>query len=143
MGGEPERVAAVIAWDPVFKTDTLVSALLDFGGGRVSTFTIGTQFFPYQQVTAFGTGGSLSVKVPFNMYGDVPGEVTVVTPLGKRCIETEIASQYLLEFDAFAEAIIGKTQVPTPVSDAVANMAVLDAVFASVKSGTWEPVVRY
>jgi predicted dehydrogenase len=143
MGGEPERVTAAVAWDPVFKTDTLVSALLDFGGGRVSTFTVGTQFFPYQRVTAFGTGGSLSIKVPFNMYGDVPGEVTVTTPLGKRLVETEIAGQYLLEFDAFAEAIIGKTEVPTPVSDAVANMAVLDAVFASAKSGTWEPVVRY
>jgi predicted dehydrogenase len=143
MGGEPERVTAAITRDPVFKTDILASALLDFGGGRVSTFTIGTQFFPYQRVTAFGTGGSLSLQVPFNMYDDVPGKVTVAAPLGGRLIETEIASQYLLEFDAFAEAVIGKTEVPTPVSDAVANMAVLDAVFASAKSGTWEPVVRY
>jgi predicted dehydrogenase len=142
MAGEPERVTATIVRDPVFKTDILVSALLDFGGGRVSTFTIGTQFFPYQRVTAFGTGGSLSIQVPFNMYGDVPGKVTVATPLGERLIETEIASQYLLEFDAFAEAILDKTEVPTPVSDAVANMAVLDAVFASAESGKWEPVVR-
>jgi predicted dehydrogenase len=143
MGGEPERVTAAITRDPVFKTDILVSALLDFGGGRVSTFTIGTQFFPYQRVTAFGTGGSLSIQVPFNMYADVPGEITVATPLGERLIETEIASQYLLEFDAFAEAIIGKTEVPSPVSDAVANMAALDAVFASAKSEKWEAVVRY
>ncbi|MDR2071415.1 MAG: Gfo/Idh/MocA family oxidoreductase [Treponema sp.] len=142
MAGEPERVTAAITWDPIFKTDTLVSALLDFGGGRVSTFTIGTQIFPYQRVSAFGTGGSLSIQIPFNMYDDVPGKVAAATPLGERLIETEIASQYLLEFDAFAEAVIGKTEVPTPVSDAVANMAVLDAVFASAKSGKWEPVVR-
>jgi predicted dehydrogenase len=143
MEGEPERVMATIARDPVFRTDILVSALLDFGGGRVSTFTVGTQFFPYQRVTAFGTDGSLSVQVPFNMYGDVPGEVTVATPLGERLIETEIADQYLLEFDAFAETIIDKTEVPTPALDAVANMAVLDAVFASAESGKWEPVTRY
>ncbi|MDR0387460.1 MAG: Gfo/Idh/MocA family oxidoreductase [Treponema sp.] len=143
MAGEPERVMAAIIRDPIFRTDTLVSAMLDFGGGQVSTFTIGTQFFPYQRVTAFGTGGSLSIQVPFNMYGDVPGKVTVATPLGERVIETGIANQYLLEFDAFAEAIAGKTGVPTPVSDAIANMAVLDAVFASAESGKWESVVRY
>jgi len=62
---------------------------------------------------------------------------------GRRVIETEIADQYLLEFDAFAEAVINKREVPTPVSDAVANMAVLDAVFASGASGRWEEVKRY
>jgi predicted dehydrogenase len=143
MDGEPERVAATIVRDPVFKTDIQVSALLDFGGGRVSTFTIGTQFFPYQRITAFGTGGSLSIQVPFNMYGDVPGEITVATSLGERSIKTEIADQYLLEFNAFAQAILDKTGVPTPVSDAVANMAVLDALFASSESGKWESVARY
>ncbi|MDR0452305.1 MAG: Gfo/Idh/MocA family oxidoreductase [Treponema sp.] len=143
MGGEPERVLASYIRDPVFKTDVLGSALLDFGGGRVSTFTIGTQFFPYQRVTALGAGGSLSIQVPFNMYADIPGRVTVNTDLGERVIETEIVSQYLLEFDAFAGALIGKSAVPTPITDAVANMAVLDALFASGESGKWEQVKRY
>jgi predicted dehydrogenase len=143
MGGEPEQVLAAYIRDPVFKTDILASALLDFGGGRISTFTIGTQFFPYQRVTALGTEGSLTIQVPFNMFPDVPGRVTVNTGLGKRVIKTEIASQYLLEFDAFANALITKTDVPTPLADAVANMAVLDALFASGESGKWEQVKRY
>ncbi|AEF85437.1 oxidoreductase [Treponema primitia ZAS-2] len=143
MGGEPERVVATLIRDPVFKTDILVSALLDFGGGRVSSFTIGTQAYPYQRVTALGTGGALSVKVPFNSYADTPGELTVNSGLGGRVVETEIVDQYLLEFDNFAEAIINKTEVPTPISDAIANMAVLDALFASAVSGSWEPVRKY
>jgi predicted dehydrogenase len=143
MGGEPERVVATYIRDPVFKTDILGSALLDFGDGRVSTFTIGTQLFPHQRVTALGIGGSLSIQVPFNMYLDVPGRITVNTDLGERIIKTEIASQYLLEFDSFANAIINKTGVPTPVTDAVANMAVLDALFASGESGKWEAVKQY
>jgi predicted dehydrogenase len=52
-------------------------------------------------------------------------------------------ARYLLEFDGFAEALIDKAPVPTPVSDAVANMSVLDALFASAESGKWENVVRY
>jgi predicted dehydrogenase len=143
MGAEPVQVTAALTRDPVFKTDTRVSALLDFGDGRVSTFTIGTQFFPCQRVSALGTGGSLSVQVPFNMYGDVPGVITVSTPLGERVIDAGIANQYLLEFDAFAASVINKTEAPTPIADAVANMAVLDAIFAAADSGKWESVVRY
>ncbi|MDR2471868.1 MAG: gfo/Idh/MocA family oxidoreductase, partial [Treponema sp.] len=130
--------------DPAFKTDIYASALLDFGGGRVSTFTIGTQLYPWQRVRALGTGGTLAVEVPFNMYGDVPGRIHVNTGVGQRTIETEIADQYLLEFDAFAQAVAEKrTLAPTPASDAVANMAVLDALFASAQSGTWEKVQRF
>jgi predicted dehydrogenase len=140
MGREPERVSATLIRDPVFKTDVLCSAILDYGSGRASTFTVSTQMFPYQRVSAFGTDGSLSVEIPFNMPGDIPGKVTVVTGITERVVKTEVADQYLLEFDAFAQSLIKKTGVPTPISDAVANMSVLDAIFASASSGKWETV---
>ena len=143
MGGEPQRVAVSLVRDPVFKTDTLSSAILDYGDGRSSTFTVSTQMFPGQRVTAYGSNGSLSVEIPFNMFADIPGKITVSTSVAKREVETEIADQYLLMFDAFAQAIIEKTDVPTPISDAVANMAVLDALFAAEASGKWETVVKY
>jgi predicted dehydrogenase len=143
MKAEPLRAFCTLLRDPVFKTDVQASGVLDFGGGRASTFTVGTQMYSWQRVTALGTGGSLSIEVPFNMYGDVPGRVTVSTGVGQRRIETEIADQYLLEFDAFAEALINKTGTPIPVEDAVANMAALDALFASAASGRWEEVRVY
>lgn len=143
MGKEPVRVVCTLVRDPSFKTDVFVSALLDFGEGKTAAFSVSTQAFPYQRITAVGTGGSLSIEVPFNMYPDIPGHVTVGVGAGQRLIETEIADQYLLEFDAFAESLIQKTEVPAPVSDAVANMAVLDALFASAESGAWEPVKKY
>ena len=142
MGGEPKRVAASLVRDPVFKTDTLSSAILDYGDGRTSAFTVSTQMFPCQRVTAVGTSGSLSVEVPVNMFADVPGKLTITTGIAKRVVETEIADQYLLMYEAFAQAIIGKGPVPTPVSDALANMAVLDAVFAAAASGKWEKVAK-
>ncbi|MCX7949593.1 MAG: Gfo/Idh/MocA family oxidoreductase, partial [Treponemataceae bacterium] len=81
-----------------------------------------------------------SVEVPFNMYGDVPGRLFVATDVGRRVIETEVADQYLLEFDAFARAIIEKNEVPTPPIDAIENMAVLDALARSARTGSWEAV---
>ncbi|MCL2318792.1 MAG: Gfo/Idh/MocA family oxidoreductase [Treponema sp.] len=143
MGGEPKRVAASLIRDPVFKTDILSSAILDYGEGRTSAFTVSTQMFPYQRITACGTNGNLSIEVPFNMFADIPGKLTITTSVAKREVKTEIIDQYLLQFDAFAQAIIEKTEVPTPVSDAVANMAVLDAVFAAAASGKWETVAKY
>jgi predicted dehydrogenase len=143
MGGEPERVIASFIRDPVFQTDVLGSAIMDFGNGRTSTFTVSTQMFARQRVTAIGSDGTLSIKIPFNPSGTAPGELTVVTGAGERLVESEIADQYLLEFDGFAESIVNKTGVPTPVGDAVANMAVLDALFTSIVSGQWERVLKY
>jgi predicted dehydrogenase len=143
MGTEPVRVVCEILRDEAFKTDILVSGMLDFGGGRRSTFTVGTQLFPAQKVDAYGTGGSLTVEIPFNMHADVPARVQVATDVSRRVVETGPADQYLLQFDAFARAIDEGAEVPTPVSDAVANMAVLDALAASAKSGSWEGVKFY
>ncbi len=143
MGAEPERVVCQAETDPSFGTDILSSAILDYGNGRRSTLTVGTQLYSVQRVDAYGTDGSLSVEVPFNMFGDVPGRLHVANGVGRRTVETEIVDQYQLEFDAFAQAVIDGTPVPTPVEDAVANMAVLDALSASAKSGSWEPVARY
>ena len=144
MQAEPERVVCTLKRDAAFKTDIYASGMLDFGDGRVSTFTISTQLFPWQRVRAAGTGGTLAVEVPFNMHGDYPGKIHVNTGVGQRTVETEIADQYLLQFDAFALAAAEKhSEAPTPITDAVANMAVLDALFASAESGNWERVARY
>ena len=47
-------------------------------------------------------------------------------------------NQYTIEADRFSLAILNDTAVPTPLSDALANMKVIDALRASHRSGTWE-----
>jgi predicted dehydrogenase len=143
MGTEPVRVISALTRDPSFKTDAMVSAILDFGKGKTAVFSVSTQMSPYQRVTAIGTGGSFSIEIPFNMPADAPGRITFTDSDGKRLVETELANQYRLEFDSFAESFIQKAEVPTPITDAVANMAVLDALFESAVSGAWETVQRY
>jgi len=143
MGAEPERVVCTLKRDGAFKTDIYASAVLDFGDGRASTFTVSTQLYPWQRVRAIGTEGTLAVEVPFNMYGDYPGKIHVSTGIGARTVQTECIDQYLLEFESFAEAVADKRkEAPTPFSDAVANMAVIDALYASAKSGKWEAVQK-
>ena len=95
-----------------------------------------------QRVDAYGSDGALTVELPFNMYGDVPGRISVANGVGRRVVDTEIADQYLLQFDAFAEALIAKSPMPTPVEDAIANMAALDALALSADSGAWTAVAK-
>jgi predicted dehydrogenase len=47
-----------------------------------------------------------------------------------------------VEAEAFARSILEKKPAPIPLEDAVQNMAVIDALFRSAKSGSWErPIV--
>ena len=136
---EPARVVSLVSRDPVFKTDVLSSAILDFGQGR-ATFTVGTQVFSNQGVEAVGTGGRIHVQVPFNMYPDSPARLTVTTGVGEREPVMAAADQYGLEFEAFSRALREDRPVPTPPEDAVANLKVLDALLASERSGGWEKI---
>ncbi|GAB4366595.1 MAG: Gfo/Idh/MocA family oxidoreductase [Spirochaetales bacterium] len=138
-GKEPTRVLSLVKRDPQFKTDSLTSAILDFGSTR-GMFTVSTQAFPEQRVEVVGTGGRLSVSLPFNMYGDVPAKVEITTSIGQRTVQLGPAGQYRIMFESFSRAIREGTPVPTPPEDAVANMKVIDALFRSERSGGWETV---
>ena len=139
MGREPERVVCALERHPQFGTDSLVSAMLDFGDVR-SLFTVSTAMASRQRVTVFGTGGSMTVHLPFNAYPDVPLRLTVQTGVGDREVACGPVDQYAEMFKVFAAAVRSGGPVPTPPSDALANMKVLDALFRSAESGSWEKV---
>jgi predicted dehydrogenase len=52
--------------------------------------------------------------------------------------EFPVSDQYTLQGDAFAKAVLENTEVPVPLEDSIANMAVIDAIFRSAESGQWE-----
>jgi predicted dehydrogenase len=138
---EPVRALFIAERDETFGTDTFGSGLLDFGpGGPRASFHVATRAFPVQRVEVMGERGSLTLILPFNAYSDVPMALEVTTSLGTRRVETEPVDQYALMFAAFCKAVRSKASAPTPPEDAIANMAALDALFRSEKSGGWEAV---
>ncbi len=142
---EPLRVMALVERDPAFKTDRMSSALLDFGNGRRLDFTVSTQAAPFQRVQAFGTKKRLEIEIPFNA---PPGEAMRLflddgQVIGGRSayIETLPAcDQYTLQGEAFSRAVRGEIPLPYGVEDAICNMRILDALFASERNGGWENV---
>jgi len=136
LGREPERVVSRIERHPSFETDVFASGLLDFGPAS-AMFTVSTGLAPQQKVRVFGTGGSLTLDVPFNAYPDVPVTVTVENGVGTRNVACGPSDHYAEMFNAFASAVREGGPVPTPPSDAIANMRVLDAIFESAETGAW------
>ncbi|MGA2478592.1 MAG: Gfo/Idh/MocA family oxidoreductase [Spirochaetia bacterium] len=139
MGREPLRVMSLVHRDPKLKTDILSSAILDFGTAR-AVFTVGTQSHSWQRVDALGSGGELSIHLPFNAYPDTPLLLSVDTGVGARKVFTPAVDQYVEMFEAFSRAVREGGAVPTPPQDAIDNIKVLEALFRSEKSGGWEKV---
>src|SRR5712692_6896871 len=136
FGVEPTRVCSMVEYDPQFKTDRLVSAMLDFGRGS-STFTCSTQLSQYQRVNIFGTTGRIEIEIPFNAPSIRPCRMWYAHDSTIDELVLEISNQYTLQGDVFSRAIADNTPVPTPLEDAVANMRVIDAVYQSGRAGKW------
>jgi len=144
FGEEPVRVAAVIECDPEFGTDRLTSAVLEYPSGQC-IWTVSTQLVPYQRMQAFGTKARLEVQIPFNAPKDRPARIFIdeggdLTGATIRTEEFPVCDQYTIEVDAFSKAVLEDREVPVPLEDARANMAVIEAVFRAARSGKWEPV---
>jgi len=142
---EPTRVVSLVERDPDFGTDRLASAILDFGAGKRLTFTCSTQLVPHQRVQIFGTKGKLELVIPYNAPANERTALTVDTgaPIDGSLARREIlpaCDQYTEQARAFASAVLGETPLPYGVEDAIASMRVVDALFASEKSGGWAMV---
>jgi predicted dehydrogenase len=142
FGEEPVRVAGLIERDPDFKTDRLASVILEFPSGQ-AVFTCSTQLVPYQRMQFLGTKGRIEIEIPFNAPNDRPTRVFIddgrdVFGGGIRTETLPVCDQYTLQGDSFSRAIREGREVPVPLEDAIANMAVIEAVFRAGESGRWE-----
>ena len=143
FGAEPTRVVATLDRDPKFLTDRLVSAIVEFPGGRHLTFSVATQLAGHQRVTIAGDAGRIEVAIPFNAPPDRPTKIMIDTGedlfgAGARVEEFPVCDQYTLQGDAFSRAVLGEAPLEFPLEDAVMNMRVIDALFRSAERGSWE-----
>ncbi len=136
--GEPSRVQASIRRDRVTGTDVVTSAILDFPGGT-ATFTCSTRAEDDQRVDIYGTRGRLSIGIPFNIPPDRPTEVHFVAggnPPVAPHIETftfPVADPYAVELEYFAAAVLDGTPVPLPPEDSIANLRLIERIFAAAE----------
>lgn len=142
---DPARVVSLIDRDPAFRTDRLSSGLADFGASRQLTFTVSTQLAPYQRVQALGTKGRIEIQIPFNAPPDEATRIVIDTGASlaghsARTVELPPCDQYQLQGEAFSRAVRGVGPLAYGVDDAVMNMRILDALYRSGQSASWETV---
>ena len=87
--------------------------------------------------------GRIELPIPFNAPPDRPSRIIVDTGAdlfggGISHIDVEVCNQYTIQGDLFSKAILDNTNVPSPLEDAVKNMACIDALFKSAETGRWE-----
>ena len=139
FGTEPTLVRASVVRDPTMGVDVTTSAVLDFDGGGVATFTCSTRAEPDQRVHIYGTEGRISMGIPFNIPPDRTTEV-FLTAGGDppSAPATEVMTfpprdQYTVQAEAFAAAVLDGAPLPTPIADAVGNLDVIERVFEAAE----------
>ena len=117
--------------------DVLTSGVLRFGDG-VATFTCSTRTETDQRVDIYGDAGRISIEIPFNVPPDRP-DARVRDgrwrPAGRarhrdadlRRRPTRMRSRPRRS----AAAVLAGGPVPTPPEDAVANLRVIERLFAA------------
>jgi predicted dehydrogenase len=139
---EPSRVCGLIEFDPDTGTDILSSAMLDFPGGQ-SVFTCSTQVVPYQRVQILGTERRIEIEIPFNAPPDKPCRIFVddgadFSGRSAEILQFDVCDQYTIQGDVFSTSIREGGELPVPLEGSICNMAVIEAVMRSAKSGQWE-----
>jgi predicted dehydrogenase len=142
FGEEPTRVIGLVEADPKMGTDVLTSGMLHFPSGQC-VFTCGTQIVPYQRVQILGTKGRIEIEIPFNAPPDQPCRIFIddgadLSGRSAEILEFESCNQYTIQGDLFSKSIREGTELPVPLEGSVRNMAVIEALFRSVKSEKWE-----
>lgn len=135
FGTEPTVVKSSLLRDQNMGVDIVTSAIMRFGTGTAS-FVCSTRMEPDQRVDIYGTGGRLTVEIPFNIPPDRPTRLLETrggdAPVAPNTIVHEIppADPYTVQVDAFSRAIRTNSPVPVAPQDAVANLEVIETILA-------------
>ncbi|MGA9657870.1 MAG: Gfo/Idh/MocA family oxidoreductase [Asticcacaulis sp.] len=140
---EPLRAIALIARHAEYGTDTVTSGLLDFGQGRQLSFAVSTAVALAQGLSLYGDKGRINLAIPFNQPPDTPQTLSVDdgrSLTGETAVAhtVQAADQYRLMGEAFCRAVNNETPLAYGLTDARANMRIIDALFRSETSGKWE-----
>ena len=155
--GRIGRLQAVDSWFSYFNDDPRnIRNVVDVGGGALYdigcySVNLSRMLFaaeptrvqaavrrdPVVRVDIYGTDGRISIEIPFNIPPDRPTRIFLtaggdppVAPASET-IEFDIADPYACEADRFADAVLDGTPLPVEPADAVANLGVIEAIFAA------------
>jgi predicted dehydrogenase len=135
MDDEPESVYAVGNWGST-GVDEHAVAVATFAGGRTAEWVVSWQSGPTHLCEVVGTAGVL--RIP-NAWGDGPNTARVLEMVDvarqRTTEEFPPTDQFWLQLQHMQDCLEHGTPHRIPPSDSIAQMRVIDAVYASLRSG--------
>ena len=130
-GCEPVRACAFQRGTDV--DDTLVG-ILEFPNGILAEVECSIESHERTRAEIAGTRGAIVLERPFNP-GDNEGSFLVRSEGNDERVITPGANRYQLEVEDFARSVLTGEPLRWPAEDAIANMAAIDALLASARTG--------
>jgi predicted dehydrogenase len=142
---EPLRAAAMADRDGTAGVDVLTGGILDFGLGRLLSFTVSTRIARHQTVQVLGELGRIEIPVALNAPPDAPCRVIVdrsgpLDPSGHRVEWTPACDQYAAQAEAAMAVFRGEAAAEFPLEDSLRTMHAMDALARAGRSTVWEVV---
>lgn len=145
MGRQPERVFASMVRSPENSTDETTHAILDFGNGQQAILSVSLKQAAAQRVQVVCEKSLLDLSAPYVPGKGSPAALWIDSHAGlddaspvRRLLPE--AAQYQCEVESFSRAVRGEITPEFGVEDAIDQMKVMDALFASAESGTWTAI---
>jgi len=142
LDDEPQRVQAFGRWGTT-GVDEHVTAVATFAGGRTAEWCVSWQAGPAHVAEVLGTTGSIRIA---NAWGDVPTPATLLeifdTGRNRQTEEFPPTDQFWLQLQHMQACLDNGTPHRIPPANSIAQMRVIDAVYASLASHQPAPVAR-
>ena len=134
LGAEPVRLFAAGRFRPRRRIDMTVGLVLEFSGGRLALLDCSYESQFQSELAIIGREGRITLARAFSAkLLDV--EIRVKKGDEEGAIFVPRTDQYRLMVEHFGGAVLDKSPLRLTPRDALGNMAVLDAAFASLRSG--------
>jgi predicted dehydrogenase len=142
FGEEPVRVMGLLEQDPEWKVDRLTSAMLEFPSGQ-AIFSCSMQLVYHQRMQLLGTRGRIEMRDALHS-APGPCQLHFDRRRARSCREWHLHRDFPTlqpvhnSGEAFSRVVREGGSVPVPLTDAIKNMAVIEAIVRSGRSGRWE-----
>lgn len=117
--------------------DELTGALLRFDGDRLALVDCGLRVSRREEYEVVGTEGRLTVPVAF-LPGTADAEIHLVRGTERTTISIRGTDEYQCMVEHFEDAALAEAPLRLPPTDAVANVRVIEALLASLRTGRAE-----
>lgn len=135
FGEEPVAVFARAVFHPIHGVDVRLNALLEFSGGRVAHAECAFDAAFQSRLEVVGETGVIRLGRAFSAK-DFEVEVELVRDSGVERFTVGRHDQFRLMIEDFSERVLGGKPPRWGAEDAEKNMRVIEACFASARSGT-------